>query len=136
MTRLLLIACLIAACSPDAAGEPPLALCVPCKVVTVYDSDTATVVEIRVRVQVRYAACWGIEKREPGGQEAAASAKLAEGKSGRLFIPLGKAKNVADLFTFGRVIGEIWIDGADESESQRMVRLGFASTTKGGQLGQ
>jgi len=109
---------------------PPLSLCVPCKVIRVHDGDTASEVELRVRVQVRYLDCWAPELKEPGGQESAASAKYAEGRYGRLFIPIGNADNLADLLTFGRVVGEIWLDGANESESQRQVRLKQASTTK------
>ena len=119
-----------------AADPPLLALCVPCKVLRVHDGDTATEVEIRVKVQVRYDGCWAPELKEPGGPESRDSAKLAEGKTGRLFIPLSSSGNVADLFTFGRVVGTLWIDGANESESARQVRTGHASTTKGGRPGQ
>ena len=119
-----------------AADQPTLALCVPCKVLKVHDGDTATEVEIRVRVQVRYDSCWAPELREPGGPESRDSAKAAEGKTGRLFIPLNSSGNIADLFTFGRVVGTLWLDGATESESQRQVRTGHASTTKGGRVGQ
>lgn len=114
---------------------PPLALCVPCQVVTVHDGDTATEVILQIHVQVRYLDCWAPELKEPGGVESRASAKFAEGKKGRLFIPIGTANNIADLLTFGRVLGEIWLDGSSESESQRQVRLKMASTKKGGKLG-
>jgi hypothetical protein len=113
---------------------PPKGICLPATVISAHDGDTATV-DITVRTQVRYLNCWSKELNEPGGKEAAASAKLSEGKHGRIFIPLNDARTVADLFTFGRVLGEIWIDGSEESESQRQVRLGLASTAKGKQLG-
>lgn len=115
---------------------PPLALCLPCKVLAVHDGDTATDVELRVRVQVRYLKCWAPELREPGGAESRDSAKQAEGKTGRLYVPLGEANNLAQLFTFGRVVGELWLDGSAESESERQVRLKHASTCKGGRLGE
>lgn len=114
---------------------PPLGLVLPCKILEVYDSDTATEVEITIRCKVRYNHCYGVELNQAGGRKAAALAKQAEGKSGRLHIPLEDASNLADLFTFGRVIGEIWIDGEELSESERQVQAGYASTTKGGRLG-
>lgn len=112
------------------AAAPPLALCVPCQVVAIHDGDTAKEVVLLLKVSVRYDACWAPELSQPGGRESATSAKLAEGRKGRLFIPLDKANNLSDLFTFGRVIGSIWLDGENESESQRQVRLGHATTTK------
>lgn len=113
-----------------AAPPPPVGICLPAVVRSVWDGDTATEVDITVRVSVRYMNCWSPELNQPGGKEAAASAKLAEGKKGRLFIPIDKASNLSDLFSFGRVVGELWLDGAKESESQRQVRLGHATRTK------
>lgn len=117
------------------AAAPPLGICVPCTVVKVHDGDTATDVVIHLHVQVRYRNCWAPEANAPGGAAATASAKQAEGKTGRLFIPV-TGGSLSDLFTFGRVLGEIWLDGAQESESQRQVRLQHASTAKGGELGR
>lgn len=116
--------------------KPPLSLCLPCVVDKVHDGDTATKVTISVPVQVRYDNCWAPELKQPGGIEARDNAKLAEGKHGRLFIPISDANNLADLFTFGRVVGEIYLDGVPESESKRQVKAGHASTTKGGKLGE
>lgn len=123
-------------CDGSLCAPPPLGLSLPVVVNKIHDGDTATDVEIKLHVQVRYLDCWAPELKEAGGKESAASAKLAEGKSGRLFIPIGDARNLSDLFTFGRVVGEIWLDGASESESQRQVRLKQASTVKGGRLGK
>lgn len=124
---LLALACGSAYAAPPA---PPLGLTVPATIKTVHDGDTATDVVIELHVQVRYLGCWARELSEPGGKEAAASAKLAEGKHGRLFIPLKDPIELWKLLTFGRVLGEFWPDGADESESQRQVRLGFAGAVK------
>lgn len=125
-----LSACVLWGLSAQAPGAPPLALCVPCEVVKVYDGDTASEVILSVRVTVRYDNCWAPELNQPGGKESAASAKLAEGKKGRLFIPIDNANNLSDLFSFGRVVGEIWLDGEKESESQQQVMLGHATVTK------
>lgn len=120
----------IASARTPPSGPPPLALCVPCEVVSVYDGDTASEVILSISAKVRYDNCWAPELNQPGGQESAANAKIAEGKKGRLLIPLDKANNLSDLFTFGRVVGEIWLDGQKESESQQQVMLGFATATK------
>lgn len=118
------------------ADAPPLGLSIPARIISAHDGDTATDVVIEVHVQVRYDNCWAPELSQPGGPESAASAKQAQGKHGRLFIPLNNPIDLWKLFTFGRVLGEFWPDGANESESQRQVRLGFASTTKHGELGK
>ncbi len=114
---------------------PPKALCFPVKVTTVHDGDTAKVT-VQFELTVRYDDCWAPELKDPGGKEARDSAKKAEGKSGRLFVDLSDAKNLADILTFGRVVGELWLDGATESESDRQIRTKNASTKKGGKLGE
>lgn len=131
LTTAWLLALAVATQSTRAATPaPPIALCVPATVVKIHDGDTATDVKIELHIQVRYLNCWAREATEPGGPEATASAKLAEGKHGRLFIPLNDPLELWKLLTFGRVLGEFWPDGANESESQRQVRLGFAGSTK------
>ena len=115
---------------------PKCCLCIPCKVVKVYDVDTATRVEVKVELSVRYDNCWGPELNTEKGQEGKLAAKRAEGKEGILYVDLSDCNNLSDLFTFGRVVGEIWLDGEEQSESQKMVSLGLASTTKKGKLGE
>jgi len=115
---------------------PPAALCLPFKTITaVHDGDTGTVL-IQLKLNVRYDNCWAPELKERLGKESATRAKEAIGKGGRLFISLSDVHNLADLLTFGRVVGEIWLDGEVESESQKQIRLKLASTTKGGTLGE
>jgi endonuclease YncB( thermonuclease family) len=113
---------------------PEIAICLPATVDSVHDGDTATVT-LKITTQVRYLKCWAPELKDAGGKESAARAKEAEGKHGRLFIPIDGAKTIADLLTFGRVLGELWIDGESESESQKQVRLKMAATAKGKPLG-
>ncbi len=111
-------------------SKPPLALCVPCTIHKVHDGDTATNATITLDIQVRYLDCWAPELTEKGGPEARDAAKAAEGKVGRLLIPLDGANNIADLLTFGRVLGKFYPDGQEESESERLVRLGYATSKK------
>src|SRR4051812_29044309 len=109
--------------------KPALGVCLEASVLDAHDGDTVTV-EIKIKTQVRYLACWAPELKEPGGPEAATRAKEAIGKHGRIYIPIDGARTVADLLTFGRVLGEIWLDGEMESESQKQVRLKLAATKK------
>jgi hypothetical protein len=113
---------------------PPKGICTDAQIISVHDGDTATV-DIKIRAQVRYVNCWAPELKETGGPEARDRAKQAEGKHGRVFIPIDGAKSVADLLTFGRVLGEIWLDGETESESEKQVKLKLAATAKGKPLG-
>lgn len=131
----LLAGVLLLVSSSHASDAPPFGFCLPGKVLSVHDGDTATV-EVRLKVQVRYLNCWAPELKDAGGPESRDSAKLAEGKLARLFVPLNDAGDIAKLFTFGRVVGELWLDGATESESQRQVNTGHASTKKGLPLGK
>jgi endonuclease YncB( thermonuclease family) len=110
--------------------KPPLVLCVPCKIEKIHDGDTATKATITLDIQIRYLDCWAPELSEKGGPEARDAAKAAEGKMGRLLIPLDKANNISDLLTFGRVLGTFYPDGQEESESERLCRLGYATPTK------
>lgn len=115
---------------------PPLGLTLPCTVLKAHDGDTATV-EVRIVANVRLPKCWAPELSQPGGVESRDNlANAALGAKGRLHIPMEDASNLASLFTFGRVIGDIWVDGDHESLAQRQVRTGHASSTKGGRLGE
>ncbi len=130
LQSILILAWVLAVAQPLAAAPPVPGIAIPATIKTVHDGDTATDVVIEVHVQVRYLNCWAPELSKPGGPESAASAKLAEGKHGVLFVPLADPFELWKLFTFGRVLGEFWPDGATESESERQVRLGFAGKTK------
>ena len=121
---------------------PPQGLSLPAKVIRNHDGDTLTV-EIRLVVNVRLCGdggqkqCWAPELIEPMGKESQKSLQsYVVGKHGTLFVPIGNASNLSNLLTLGRVLGDFWVDGEDESVSERQVRTGMASSTKGGKLGE
>ena len=114
---------------------PPLALCFPIRVTEVHDGDTCKAI-VQFEITVRYNNCWAPELKDPLGPTSAKRAKEAMGKLGRLYIDLSDVRNLADLLTFGRVVGEIWLDGETESESAKQVRLKMATTQKNGKLGE
>lgn len=112
------------------APQPQLAL--PCRVVEVVDGDTVRV-EIKIQASVRMLDCWAPETR--GGERQAGEASrdhltaAAQGRDALLTIPLGGAARLDDLFTFGRVLGRVSVDGQDLSKLQ--VESGHATRQKG-----
>ena len=121
-------------------SQPPRGLALPAYVVSVHDGDTLTV-DVTVRVNVRLCGdgtdeeCWAPELREPGGIAAREHLKrLALGQRGTLVIPIGDAQNLSQLFSLGRVLGDVWIEG--HSLSQRQIESHHASSRKGGKLGE
>jgi len=129
-----------------ACGQAPAsAITLPCQVVRAIDGDTLDV-DVTVRVRVRLLAankggCWAPEKNTPAGKAAADSLALAIASSGgevvtgTLSVPI-KGFELQDVFTFGRVLGNVWIDGQNKSLGEQQIALGHASSTKAGKLGQ
>lgn len=113
------------------ATAPPAQVSLPVRVVAVHDGDTLTC-EVRFECQTRLLDCWAPELSEPGGDKARKRlAALAEGRAATLQIPLENKKNVADIFTFGRVLGRVWVDGRDVGAALVDERL--ATKEKGGE---
>lgn len=123
--------------------KPTRGLSLPASVVSVHDGDTLTV-DITIRANVRLCGdgndeekkeCWAPELKAPGGLASRENLKRAAlGQRGTLVIPIGDANNLSQLFTLGRILGDMWIDG--DSMSERQVRTGHASSKKGGKLGE
>jgi len=121
-------------CVPTFADDPQATINVPCKVTKVYDGDTVTV-ELKIKVRVRLLDCWAPEIRTKDAEEKRRGIEskqrmieLADGKHGVLVVPLSGVDRLDDIFTFGRLLGRIYIDGEDVSAV--MVRDGFATKTK------
>ena len=102
-----------------------------CKVVDVYDGDTLTV-EIKYTVKVRLLDCWAPEVRGENKEEGFKSRdhlrKIVLNKEAILSVPSEKANSLDDLFTFGRVLGYIWVDGKNVSKT--MVEDGYAKPSR------
>lgn len=114
--------------------KPPEGFTTKAKVVNVVDGDTIDVV-IERRVRVRLQDCWSPETRTKDIVEkqkgiAARSFLItrAMDKDVTLHIPADNEGELKDIFTFGRVIGRIFIDDYDVSEM--MIEAGHASKEK------
>ncbi len=104
----------------------------PCLVTEIVDGDTMTV-EVRIPMRVRLIDCWAPELRKAGGPESKENLRvLAEGRYGVVSVPLGSVHRLDNAFTFGRVLGDVWIEGDDESVGQQQISLGHASIGKPG----
>jgi endonuclease YncB( thermonuclease family) len=113
---------------------PSLGLTARAIVDRVIDGDTLDVL-ITVPVRVRMIDCWapeitGIQK--PQGQESKALLEQMAPVGSKVLvnIPTTHVDALAGVFTFGRVLGEVWRQGDDESLSQLMVAAGAATKEK------
>lgn len=96
------------------------------RVVRVIDGDTLEA-EVSRRLRVRLLDCWAPELREPGGHEAQSFlAGLVAGQTVTLQVPTEHELQAA--FSFGRVLGRIWIGGNDVS--RLMIEAGHATREK------
>jgi endonuclease YncB( thermonuclease family) len=153
-----LAAILLAVCaSISARGEsaPRACLVLPCEVVEWHDGDTGTV-RVTVDIRVRLLDCWApevkgrsltdaekhlsptekqiildkiaAEKRRGQDSLRSVSQIAPVGSRGQLEIPFANVERSDDLFTMGRVLGRVWIDGKDVSALQ--VDSGHAKAAK------
>ena len=103
---------------------PTPVLRVPCKVVEVVDGDTVTV-EITFRARIRLLDCWAPESGTTEGDSATHYVRqVAQDKKGILEVDLSSSRRLDDLFTFGRLLGHIYID--DKDLSTQIIEAGHA----------
>ena len=116
---------------------PPWGLATPATIVRVIDGDTIEV-EIRRRLTVRLLDCWAPETRTKDSAEKARGLKAKRslaatiartGPEVTLLVPSDGDGDLSDLFTFGRILGRVWLaDGRELSEL--MVSRGLATRRK------
>ena len=104
---------------------PPLGIAVKARVVRVLDGDTLEL-EIEGRFKVRLLDCWAPETRtkdleeKKKGLKAKRSLIATIARTGRevtLLVPSDGDGDISDLFTFGRILGRVWLaDGRELSE--------------------
>ena len=114
--------------------QPPKGLTTAATVVKIIDGDTIDV-KIERTLRVRLQDCWcpeirtrDIVEKQKGMAARSHATTLAYDKKVVLFIPADPEGDIKDVFTFGRVVGRIFIDEQDMSEM--MIESGHATKTK------
>lgn len=113
---------------------PPLGLTARAVVERVIDGDTVDV-SLRIPVRVRLLDCWapeihGIDKIAGHRALEALEKMLPVGTRVHVHVPTEKVDALSGVFSFGRVLGDIFVEGDDESVSQLMVGQGMATRSK------
>ena len=136
--------------TPAPRVKPPLGLSARFTVTEVIDGDTLKGFVV-VPLTVRLVDCWAPElrpRKEVNGvtrndREVALEKnngyaskrnleRLTQNKTGVLNIDWGEARGLANVLSFGRVLGWLWIDGSKISVNELQVRQKHATQTKGG----
>ena len=111
---------------PEENAAPVLR--VPCHVIEVVDGDTLTV-EVKLQVRVRLIDCWAPERNTAQGKVAKQHMQqLAHDKAGLLEVPWSPRGRLDDMFTFGRLLGRVHVEGQDVG--RQMVEVGLATEKK------
>ena len=116
-------------------GEPKPTLNLPCEIVEVYDGDTITV-QVKINIRVRLLDCWAHEVKTKDKVSKAKGLASRDhlrgiapvGSKGLLIVPLGGVTRLDDIFTMGRILAHVTVDG--RSLSQQQVDAGHAWKTK------
>ena len=116
--------------------EPRQGFTTKAKITRVIDGDTVDVL-IERRMRIRLEDCWAPETRTRDKEEKARGLKaknfaedLLMDKEVIVFIPGDPEGEMKDVFTFGRAVGRVFLDGEDFSAI--MVKEGLATETKNG----
>jgi endonuclease YncB( thermonuclease family) len=113
---------------------PPLGLVARGVVSRVIDGDTVEVT-LALPISVRLLDCQAPETRgdekEAGLAAKSAMERMAKpGDAVTVHIPSDGAKVLASVFSFGRPLGNVWLQGDEDSLSDHMVASGHATRNK------
>lgn len=110
-------------------------------VTNIVDGDTVDV-EIRRTIRVRLIDCWAPEThmdgRLPEARQAAEKKAGLKSKEDLKALALGKpvilqvptSEDLLKSTTMGRVLGRVWLEGDEESLSEKQVKAGNATREK------
>lgn len=115
--------------------RPKLGLSARATVRRVVDGDTLELFILGIPVMVRLLDCWCAETRGDERYEGlVAKAYLEElappDFAAQVWIPTEHATKLQHVFTFGRILGHVWLGDAEQSVSEMMVAAGLATRTK------
>jgi endonuclease YncB( thermonuclease family) len=110
---------------------PPLGLCARGVISRVIDGDTIEVT-LAMPISVRLLECRAAETRGDEKDAGFAAKEIMErmakpGDPVTVHIPSDGAKVLASVFSFGRPLGNIWLEGDEDSLSEHMVASGHAT---------
>jgi len=156
LTGLMVASLVWHSCTLGDGSAPRAGIVLPCEIVEWHDGDTGTV-RVTIDVRVRLLDCWAPEikgralreeerklspetqteilgqiarEKQRGLESLKSVSQIAPiGSRGQLEIPFAGAERSDDLFTMGRVLGRVWVNGKDVSALQ--VNSGHATATKG-----
>lgn len=111
------------------------------EVIAVHDGDTLTI-RVTRDIRVRLLDCWAPEThmdgRLPEAKQAAEKKAGLKAKEDLKALALGKpvilqvptSEDLLKSTTMGRVLGRVWLEGDDESLSEKQVKSGNATKVK------
>lgn len=114
--------------------SPPLGITARAIVDRIIDGDTVDVY-LTIPVRVRLLDCWapethGIDRPEGEVSKAALEALIPVGTHVVVNVPTGQVDALSGVFTFGRVLGNVYRVSEKRSISELMVAQGLATKTK------
>lgn len=100
-----------------------------CEIVRIIDGDTMEI-QVSRKIHVRLLDAWAAENNTEEGKKVTEAARqiIAAGKEYHLFIPSDDNGNLSHLFTFGRILGCLYIDG--KLLSDMLYEIGLIKRTK------
>ena len=114
--------------------QPPLGITARAVIDRIIDGDTLDVL-LTIPVRVRLKNCWapeihGVEKPLGIIAKEQLERMAPVGSHVRVNVPTGEVDAMAGVFTFGRVVGDVWREGDSDSLGTLMVASGVASYEK------
>jgi len=117
------------------------------EVIAVHDGDTLTIRvtrDIRVRLLDAWAPETKVDNRLPASKQAAEKAAGIKSRDALTALALNKpvilqvptSEDLLKSTTMGRVLGRVWLEGDDESLSEKQVKSGNATKVKREELGR
>lgn len=101
-----------------------------CKCVRIVDGDTIDV-EVTRRLRVRLLDCWAPETNTSEGVAATEHMQQLLRDEPQLVLMMPQAdEQMQNDFTFGRVLGHVWVDGEQHTLNELMVEAGHATKRK------
>jgi len=115
-------------------AAPPLGITARARMLRVIDGDTVDV-QLEIPVRVRLKDCWAPELHgddKIAGEKAKTALQLMAPVGTHLIVhvPTQEVDALAGVFTFGRVIADVYVREDDDSLNEHLVQMGHATREK------